>query len=109
MRMSGNMIETRIPMVDHMMENAEKTARFLKSLAHPARLVILCRLSEAPASVGELENTLQLAQPIVSKLLGQLRKEGLVTTQRDGRSIIYHLADDRTRQIVGKLYEQFCD
>lgn len=99
----------KTPISDQMMANADKATSFLKSLAHPARLVILCRLAESQATVGELEDAVKLSQPVVSKILGRLRGEGLVTATRDGRSIIYSLADDRTRRIVGMLYEQFCD
>lgn len=91
-----------------MMENAERTTRFLKSLAHPSRLVILCRLCESGASVGELEAMLGVPQAAVSKQLARLREEGLVAYERSGRSIIYSLADDRIRRVVKTLYDEFC-
>lgn len=94
---------------DHMIENAERTTSFLKSLSHPVRLVILCRLSEGEARVNQIENTLGIPQAQVSKQLARLRDEGLVRAERDGRSVVYSLADERARRIVHTLYEEFCE
>lgn len=91
-----------------MLENATLTTQFLKSLAHPARLVILCRLAEGGINVGELETMLDLPQAAVSKQLARLREDGLVDCRREGRSIVYSLADERTRRIIRALYEEFC-
>ena len=92
-----------------MLENAQSTSDFLKSIAHSGRLMILCRLSEGPASVAELEETLTVPQTSVSKQLARLRQENLVSFERHGRSIIYSLSDDRARKIVSTLYTIFCD
>ena len=92
-----------------MMENAERTTQFLKSLSHPSRLVILCRLAEGGSSVGELEEMLGVPQAAVSKQLARLREDGLVDCRRSGRSIVYSLADDRTRRVIKALYAEFCD
>lgn len=92
-----------------MQENAERTTQFLKSLAHPSRLVILCRLAESGASVSELEAMLGVPQAAVSKQLARLREDGLVDFERSGRSIVYSLADDRTRRIIKALYAEFCE
>mgnify|MGYP006147642087 CR=1 FL=1 len=69
-----------------MLAKATTTTVFLKSLSHPSRLVVLCRLAEGPANVGELESMLNLAQAEVSKQLARLRADKLVTTRRDGRN-----------------------
>lgn len=91
-----------------MREHARQTTNFLKSLAHDARLVILCRLVQAPATVSELEELVGIRQASVSQQLARLRAEGLVEAKRDGRSIRYSIADDRTRRIVKVLYDNFC-
>lgn len=91
-----------------MLENAMLTTQFLKSLAHPARLVILCRLAEGGINVGELETMLGLPQAAVSKQLARLREDGLVDCRREGRSMVYSLADEKTRRIIRALYDEFC-
>jgi len=96
------------PSSHDMLKNAQRTTDFLKSIAHTGRLMILCRLAEGPATVGELEHMLDMRQSAVSKQLARLRQEGMVDFKRDGRSIYYELCDERARQIVDKLYDLFC-
>ena len=96
-------------MSDRMMQNAKRTSEFLKSLSHPLRLVILCRLVEGEANVGQLEAKAGLPQAIVSKQLANLRAAGLVEFRREGREIYYSLSHDHTRRILMALYEEFCD
>ncbi|HHS82623.1 MAG TPA: transcriptional regulator [Devosia sp.] len=92
-----------------MLDNANRTTDFLKSIAHAGRLMILCRLAEGPATVSQLEKLLNMSQSSVSKQLARLREEELVDARRQGRSIYYSLADEKARRIVGTLYELFCD
>jgi ArsR family transcriptional regulator, virulence genes transcriptional regulator len=93
---------------EEMLAKATVTTQFLKSLSHPARLVVLCRLTEGQAIVGELEELLNLPQAEVSKQLARLRADGLVLTRREGRNVIYSLADERTTRIVRTLHAEFC-
>ncbi|SME89042.1 transcriptional regulator, ArsR family [Tistlia consotensis] len=92
-----------------MMASAEQAARFLKTLANPNRLLILCILSQGERSVGELEELLKIRQPTLSQQLAILRDEELVETRRDGKQIFYSLASDETEQIIGLLYELYCE
>ena len=65
----------------------------LKALAHPARLMICCQLRETEMSVGDMETTLGIKQPRLSRELGKLRQEGLVETRRESKVIFYRLAN----------------
>ncbi len=94
---------------ERMLDNANRTTDFLKSIAHAGRLMILCRLAEGPATVSQLEELLHMSQSSVSKQLARLREENLVDARRQGRSIYYSLTDEKARRIVGTLYELFCD
>jgi ArsR family transcriptional regulator, virulence genes transcriptional regulator len=91
-----------------MLDRATVTTQFLKALSHPARLVLLCRLAEGPATVGEMEEMLGLPQAEVSKQLARLRADGLVTTRRDGRNVTYSVKDDTTVRVVRLLHAEFC-
>lgn len=91
-----------------MLEKATITSQFLKSVSHPARLVLLCRLAEGPATVGEMEAVVSLPQAEVSKQLARLRADGLVTTRRDGRNITYSITEARTVRLVKLLHAEFC-
>ena len=91
-----------------MRESAGQTTAFLKSLSHPVRLEILCRLAEGEARVNQLEEMLAIPQAQVSKQLARLREEGLVDARREGRTVVYALGDARARRIIGVLYQEFC-
>lgn len=87
---------------------AEQASEFLKSLANPVRLRILCLLADGEASVGEITEKLDARQSLVSQHLALLRKDGLVRPTREGQSIRYALADARVERLIGVLYETFC-
>ena len=87
---------------------AEQASEFLKSLANPVRLRILCLLADGEASVGEITEKLEARQSLVSQHLALLRKDGLVRPTREGQSIRYALADARVERLIGVLYETFC-
>ncbi len=87
---------------------AEEAAEVLKALSNPGRLRILCALVPGDLSVGELERALGASQSYVSGQLLRLRSEGLVTCERQGRSMRYSLSDPRVRPILERLYEVFC-
>jgi len=91
-----------------LLRRAGEAADFLKALAHQNRLLLLCLLSEQERTVGELEVLLALPQPTVSQQLARLRAEGFVSARRDGKSVIYSLASDDVRQVIGVIHDIFC-
>jgi ArsR family transcriptional regulator len=93
---------------DAMDAAAEEAADVLKALANPGRLRILCALVPGKMSVGELETAIGASQSYVSGQLLRLRQEGLVTCEREGRSMHYSLSDPRIRPILERIYEVFC-
>jgi len=97
------------PPAEEMAQSAQSAAAYLKTLAHEGRLMILCHLGSGEKSVGELEDLLDIRQAAVSQMLARLRDEGLVAPRRDGKTIYYSLADDNTVQVIGLLYNLFCD
>jgi DNA-binding transcriptional ArsR family regulator len=82
---------------------SRRTSDALRALSHEHRLMILCHLSAAERSVGELEKLLKLAQPAVSQQLARLRLDNLVTARRDGRTIYYRASTDRIRGILADV------
>ena len=91
-----------------MASRAEEVANLLKTLSHPARLMIVCTLVEGEYSVGELEEKLDLHQPHLSQHLTVLRGSGIVETRRDGKQIFYSLTEEKAAQLVAALYDIFC-
>jgi DNA-binding transcriptional ArsR family regulator len=86
---------------------AERVAGFLKALSHEGRLMILCHLADGERSVTELEGLLGQRQAAVSQQLARLRLEGLVSTRREGKAIIYTLADPGVSGFLRQVPGQF--
>jgi ArsR family transcriptional regulator, virulence genes transcriptional regulator len=85
--------------------SAQAAARLLKLLASEQRLLILCRLIDGEASVGDLAIHVGLAQSATSQHLAKMRAEGLVTTRREAQSIFYRLDDPAAVRVL----ETLCD
>ena len=94
--------------IDILSAAADEASEFLKSLASPVRLRILCSITGQEASVGELAELLGVRQSVVSQHLALLRKDGLVKTRRDGQTIWYALADMRVISVMEVLQAAFC-
>ncbi len=91
-----------------MQKRAVEVSALLKSLSLPKRLLILCQLVERERAVGELAATLEAREAAVSQQLSLLRKDGLVKTRRDGRTIYYSLAREDLKALIGFLYVTYC-
>lgn len=87
---------------------AERASDLLKSLANRHRLLIVCQLVEGERSVGELVAFLNIRDSTVSQHLALLRKDGLVTTRRDGQTIWYSIANPIARTVIETLYQAYC-
>lgn len=94
--------------IDALTAAADEASEFLKSLASPVRLRILCSIMGKEASVGELAEQLGVRQSVASQHLALLRKDGLVKARRDGQTIWYALADERVVRVMDVLQQTFC-
>jgi ArsR family transcriptional regulator, virulence genes transcriptional regulator len=94
--------------VEEMRETAEQVAELMKVLAHPKRLLILCQLVEGERSVGDLARLLEMREQAMSQQLALLRKDGLVTTRREGQTIHYGLARGDIALLLDFLYRTYC-
>ncbi|MDE2356334.1 MAG: helix-turn-helix transcriptional regulator [Alphaproteobacteria bacterium] len=83
--------------------SVQAAARLMKMLASEQRLLLLCRLFEGEASVGDLARHAGLTQTAASQHLAKMRSEGLVATRRDAQTIYYRLADDAAQRVLGTL------
>ncbi|HFC6388963.1 TPA: metalloregulator ArsR/SmtB family transcription factor [Neisseria bacilliformis] len=86
----------------------EEAAAFLKLLANPNRLAVLCSLHEAPCNVGELAEAVGLPQPAMSAQLALLREAGLVACEANHRERLYSIADARVAATIELLHSFFC-
>lgn len=92
-----------------MRRSAADAVCLLKSLANESRLAILCVLAEGEASVGCINERVQLSQSALSQHLAALRAQGLVQTRRESQTIFYSLADSTALQIISLLHEVYCE
>lgn len=97
-----------VPQPDEMARQAGNAARFLKLMANPNRLMILCHLLDQELSVSELNAHLPLSQSALSQHLALLRNSGLVSTRREQQTIYYSLASEEVQAVMSVLYDQFC-
>ena len=70
----------------------ERRASLLKSLAHPARLLIVEMLEASPRVAGELTEAIGSDKTTVSKHLAVLRRAGLVAVRKLGTFSEYSMA-----------------
>ncbi|MGH3223418.1 MAG: ArsR/SmtB family transcription factor [Streptosporangiaceae bacterium] len=76
-------------------------AALFRSLADPARLAIVRRLSAGDARVVDLMGELGLAQSTVSAHLACLRDCGLVRSRPAGRASLFSLARPELAELLG--------
>ncbi|WP_312593908.1 metalloregulator ArsR/SmtB family transcription factor [Comamonas terrigena] len=93
---------------DALRAHADEAVAMLKVLGNVDRLMLLCQLSQQERTVGELEQLTGISQPTLSQQLGVLRREGLVSTRREGKFICYQLADKRALQLMQAIHQIFC-
>ncbi len=68
-------------------------ADFFRALAHPVRIAVLEVLLQGERSVQELQDILQLDQPVVSQQLAVLRTKNIVAGRKEGTSVRYSVRD----------------
>jgi DNA-binding transcriptional ArsR family regulator len=81
-------------------DSAKGIAEAMQALATPSRLLILARLRDCPCPVGQLAEDVGMSPSAVSHQLRLLRHLGLVTGDRNGRSIVYALHDNHVAQLL---------
>lgn len=94
--------------LEKMRSSAGEACRLMKVLSNPDRLLLLCQLAQGEKRVGELEELVGVAQPTLSQQLAVLRDEGVVSTRREGKNIIYRIDSPQTLAVMNVLYQQFC-
>lgn len=83
--------------------DAEHIAEVMSGLSTPARVLILARLLESPATVSELVDELGMSQATVSNHLRILRHLNLAAGDRAGRNVVYRLQDDHVRSMIEQV------
>ena len=94
-------MRSELPMVSgRSVPLSEVKAELFKALAHPARIRALELLTRREYSVGELQPLVGIESSHLSQQLGVLRRAGLVTTRKDGSSVIYAIRDPLVTELL---------
>ena len=95
--------------VEELQARAGEVSGMMKLLSHPTRLLIACALTEGEQCVGDLEKATGASQPLVSRELARLKKEGFVASTRRSKNIFYRITDPRLEQLLIALCNAFGD
>lgn len=91
-----------------LLEQYGQASEFLKLLANPNRLAVLCTIQDNKHNVGELAQLLDMPQAALSNQLSLLREAGLVDCEIRHRERLYYIADPRVHQMIALLHRFFC-
>lgn len=94
-------VNREMPDVDVLYDLAE----LFKVFGDSTRIRILYVLFESEMCVCDIANILGMTQSAISHQLRVLKQNSLVKSRREGKSIIYSLADDHVRKIIGQGYD----
>jgi len=78
----------------------EELADLYKVFGDSTRVKILTALTRSEMCVSEISEFLDITQSAVSHQLRVLKTSGLVKTKRNGKNIIYSLADEHVGNII---------
>ena len=82
-----------------------EAAKIYKVLSNPTRIKILyfLRYQEIDIQVNDIVTQLKLAQPVISKQLGILRRYQLVRNRKEGNKVFYILDDPHVVEMVDDM------
>ena len=93
----------------NLLPQSAAVARTMRSLAHPVRVKILCRLSERERSVNDLTAFCGTSQSAMSQFLKRMKTAGLVAARRERHFIFYRIADPKLRLLMRAMSEIYCE
>ena len=91
-----NKAKRKMPDEDELYDLAE----LFKGFGDSTRIKILFALFEEEMCVCDIADTLNMTQSAISHQLRILKQSKLVGNRREGKSVIYFLADDHVRTII---------
>lgn len=84
---------------------SEVKAEMFKALAHPARIRVLEVLTGGEHTVSEMQPLVGIESSHLSQQLGVLRRTGVVTTRKEGSSVVYALKDPLVAELLAVARE----
>ncbi len=78
----------------------EEIAELFKGFCDPTRVHILSLLQQRECCVNQIAEAVELSQSAISHQLRLLKQMHLIKFRREGKNILYSLADDHVRTIL---------
>lgn len=75
-------------------------AEFFRMLGHPVRIRVLELLQDGPMLVRDLLAAIEVEPSALSQQLAVLRRSGIVTSTRNGATVVYELAGGDVAQLM---------
>jgi ArsR family transcriptional regulator len=76
-------------------------AEFFRMLGHPVRIRVLELLQDGPLPVRDLLAAIEVEPAGLSQQLAVLRRSGIVTSTREGATVVYELAGGDVADLMG--------
>lgn len=81
-------------------ETMEAIGELFKGFADPTRVNILFLLAQRELCVTDIAEAVDLSQSAISHQLRMLKQMHLIKFRREGKNILYSLADDHVKTIL---------
>lgn len=81
-------------------------SEILKTIGHPTRLCIVCRLMIKDLNVSQMQNCLDIPQSTISQHLSILKSKGIIEGNRKGTEITYSLKDDNVKKVINSIFSR---
>lgn len=81
-------------------ETLEAIAELFKAFGDPTRVRIMSHLLERELCVNDIAEAVELSPSAVSHQLRILKQMHLIKYRREGKNVLYSLADDHVRTIL---------
>jgi ArsR family transcriptional regulator len=75
-------------------------AEFFRMLGHPVRIRVLELLQDGPMPVRELLANIEVERSNLSQQLAVLRRSGIVSSAREGDTVVYSLAGPDVAELM---------
>ena len=90
-------------------ERLAELADLFKVFGDTTRIRILYVLLETELGVGAIAERLTMTQSAISHQLKILKQSKLVGSRREGKNMIYYLADDHVRTMISQGMDHICE
>ena len=82
------------------METSQQIAELFKAFGDTTRVRILWLLLQQEQCVGSIAEALDISQSAISHQLRMLKQMQLIKFRREGKNVLYSLADDHVKTIL---------